>query len=548
MKPAPAESRGSRSHFACQAIACIIATVGAVSVHAQPSPDRVLWRFEMNSVISGSEVNVGPDGTIYCSDSPNLYALNPNGTIKWIRPGLGAGTPIDFLDDGTIIVGTSMTVYALYPDGTDRWTFTFDGNPGSEEIEVGPSVGPDGNIYCVSSHDGQGVGLGAFSLTPEGEFRWSDEGEPNLNLLNAHTGGRIHFTSERLIFPFRYTHDSGPSVFGYDFDGDQTLFVDFTCTGAPRTDPLNRLLISSACGIEALEQDGNESFWTVQFGAVNLPPAVGDDATLYSGSWLGVVNSINPDGSIGWTSSDADLAEIMLAVRQDVGRLIYSGGGFGVPNFVRGVDIDTGAVVWSVEMAVINDHRELVWTPQAATSADGSVVYFSTRFTSNGEPGALYAVRVLDTIAHPDDFNVFRGFHQSGELSDLLESDDSDLCYEPGIVLNPSEAPVTLDFFGTLPNDSPATLDVTIESSANTVGLELTFSFWNFNTNSWDVVGTAAQGFNTDTVRTFAGTPADHIDQATSEVRTRYEVRQVSLIFQFPWTDCIDQFFWTTVN
>ncbi len=151
-------------------------------------------------------------------------------------------------------------------------------------------------------------------------------------------------------------------------------------------------------------------------------------------------------------------------------------------------------------------------------------------------------------ITPPAEFSAFRGFLNSGTLADVLESDDVDLCHDLGITIFPSEAPITLDFEGTLPNDSPSTLDVTIESSANTPGLGLTILFWNFNTASWDVVGTAAQGFNADTVRTFSGTPADHVEAGTGAVRTRYEVRQVGIIFQFPWTDCIDQFFWTTVG
>ncbi len=153
-----------------------------------------------------------------------------------------------------------------------------------------------------------------------------------------------------------------------------------------------------------------------------------------------------------------------------------------------------------------------------------------------------------DLTVAPFDFNAIRGFYDSGTLDDVLASDDNDLCYEPGIVLNPSEAPITLDFFGTLANDSPASLDVTIESSANTVGLELTFSFWNFNTNMWDVVGTATQSLNADTVRTFAGIPADHVEAGTGEVRTRYEVRVVSFIFLFPYLDCVDHVFWSTTN
>jgi len=151
----------------------------------------------------------------------------------------------------------------------------------------------------------------------------------------------------------------------------------------------------------------------------------------------------------------------------------------------------------------------------------------------------------LDGNVGPCEFSAFRGFYDSGDLDSLLDSDDDKLCYEPGIVLDPTEAPVTLDFIGTLLDDSPATLDVTIESSANTVGLGITVSFWNYNTNSWDVVGTETQSLNSDTVRTFAGVPADHVEAGTGEVRTRYEVRQVSLIFVFPWLDCVDQVYWT---
>ncbi len=150
-----------------------------------------------------------------------------------------------------------------------------------------------------------------------------------------------------------------------------------------------------------------------------------------------------------------------------------------------------------------------------------------------------------DCSVGPREFSAFRGFYGSGDLDSLSESDDDKLCYNPGIVLFPNEAPITLDFTTILPVDSPSTLDVTIESSANTVGLGLTFSFWNFNTNSWDVVGTDTQSLNADTVRTFAGNPADHVEPGTGEVRTRYEVRQAGIIFIFPWTDCVDQVFWT---
>jgi hypothetical protein len=168
-------------------------------------------------------------------------------------------------------------------------------------------------------------------------------------------------------------------------------------------------------------------------------------------------------------------------------------------------------------------------------SAGGSVIYYDD----------VEFAEVLDLPIPPDSFTAFRGVYVSGNLDSLLDSDDSDLCYQPGIVLFPTEAPVTLDFFGTSPDDSPPSISVTIESSANTVGLGLTFRFWNFNTNSWQTVGTANQSLNSDTIRTFSGTPANHVQAGTGEIRTRYEVRRISVIFLFPWTDCVDHVYWS---
>jgi len=381
-------------------IAALLLTGLPATVIAQGG--AVQWRFEMASPVPGSEVAVGPDGTIYAYDRTTFYALNPDGSTKWTRPGLvqalGKGASIDFLPDGTILTGTDDSITALNPDGTDKWKYEFDISVTNSHLEVGPSVGPDGNIYAVTGIGTTGTGLGAFSLTPSGEFRWHDSGNPPLAPINDSTGGPVFFTQERLIFPFQIVGSGAARVYGYDFTGDQTLYVDFTCLGIPRTDSLNRLLLASACGIEALEQDGNQSYWTVQFGAVNLAPALGADATAYSASWFGDVNAIRPDGSIQWTST-ADGAIRMIAVRQDVGCLVYSGAdNFGVPDFVRGLDTGTGAVLWTTTLASANGYNEGVWTQRAPTSADGSVVYFTTRFSGDGAPAALYAVRTGDPI------------------------------------------------------------------------------------------------------------------------------------------------------
>ena len=408
------------------------------AAHAQVADTGVLWRFDMAGPAAGAAVSVGPDGTVYASDAETLYALSPAGQLRWSRAGLGGGRQVDFLADGTVIAAEDTVIHALNPaDGTDLWSFGFDGNGFRESIEVGPNVGPDGNIYAVSSTDGQ-FGLGAFSLTPTGSLRWANEGQPRLDPLNAHTIQPVRFTSDRLIFPFNGTHDSAPFDYGFAFDGSQTLFVDFTCTGAPRLDPLERLLITGACGIEAMHRDGDESYWLVDLGASNVAPVIGADATAYAAAFLGDISAIRPDGSIAWTSPGSIDPTRMLAVRQDVGRLVYVSAGFGTPQSVSAMDPADGSSLWTLPLRQLNGHNELVETWEAPTNGSGSTVYFATRFTSLGAPGAVWAVALstgcaadfnddgdvntLDVLAFLNAWNAGEGradFNDDGQINTL---------------------------------------------------------------------------------------------------------------------------------
>ncbi len=279
----------------------------------------------------------------------------------------------------------------------------------------------------------------------------------------------------------------------------------------------------------------------------------GNSALFGGGIYADVLTNATVSNSIVWGNSPNQIEDFGWAT---VSYNCVDGGYKGPGNIDADplfVDPDNGDYHLSPGSPCIDAADNTAVPKGITTDLDGNPRFVDdpdTKDTGFGDPPIVdmgsYEFQALVEATTPDDFDAFRGFHLSGDLADVLDSDDSDLCYNPGIVLNPTEAPVTLDFTGTLPNDSPAALNVTIESSANTVGLELTFSFWNFNTSSWDVVGTDTQSLNTDTVRTFVGTPADHVEPGTGEVRTRYEVRVVSFIFLFPWTDCVDHVFWTT--
>ena len=137
----------------------------SLAVTTRPAAaDHVNWRFRMNGPYSFVRPAIGPDGTVYSIDAfEHLYALAPDGGLKWLVRGAGdKGVAVG--PDGTIYVASENFIKAFNPDGSAKWQFVQ--NPRAF-ICLGVSVGPDGNIYSVGTE-----GPGVFSLTPAGALRW----------------------------------------------------------------------------------------------------------------------------------------------------------------------------------------------------------------------------------------------------------------------------------------------------------------------------------------------------------------------------------------
>jgi len=107
------------------------------------------WVYPVGS--STSTPAIGTDSTIYVgSYDSNLYAINPDGSLKWkyttgdvIESSPAVGT------DGVIYVGSNdNNVYAINPDGTLKWSYTTNDNVASS-----PAVGTNSTVY-VGSYDG----------------------------------------------------------------------------------------------------------------------------------------------------------------------------------------------------------------------------------------------------------------------------------------------------------------------------------------------------------------------------------------------------------
>ncbi len=116
--------------------------------------DRLLWKFQAkrqaNSFNNWFEGNVaiGYDGTYYAGNTNfNYYAVNPDGSQKWIYPTTSNNWSMAaFGPDGVIYWGSLDTyIRAVAPDGNELWrdmTLGF--------VAASAAVGSDGTVYMGS--------------------------------------------------------------------------------------------------------------------------------------------------------------------------------------------------------------------------------------------------------------------------------------------------------------------------------------------------------------------------------------------------------------
>jgi len=213
-----------------------------------------IWRYEFDDSLD-TDPAVGADGTIYVGGSYDelswyLYAIYPNGTMKW-RYFAGASLWLQcpsIADDGTIYIGTwSGSLKALNPNGTLKWTFGSD--MGSD-----PVIGEDGTIY-FGTFAGYWTDAKIVAVNPNGTEKWS------------YTTG-YHTTSDPAI------GDDGTIYIG---SGDTYLY--------------------------ALYPNGTLR-WRFKTGDyIKSPPSIGEDGTIYVTSYDDYIYALNPNGTLKWKNN-----------------------------------------------------------------------------------------------------------------------------------------------------------------------------------------------------------------------------------------------------
>jgi len=159
-------------------------------------------------------LTVGPDGTIYVAEGSQLggeiigssyvHAIDPSGTEKWVAGPINCIMPYPSAvgPDGTLYIFSAGAVYAVGPDGKVKWNFTMSPYHISADVVVcplfywwgKPAVGADGTLYAeVLSYyynltsESAWLGNGSlWAIGPDGKvkWRWDDpHGVPISNIV-----------------------------------------------------------------------------------------------------------------------------------------------------------------------------------------------------------------------------------------------------------------------------------------------------------------------------------------------------------------------------
>lgn len=368
-----------------------------LEVAVRQSEGRFRWRFEMDSRATGAWSAVGPDGTIYCSDEIRLYALSPDGGLKWVVDDAGGQRPISVSSDGVIYTATHLAagetqgVIAINADGSTRWSYVADSG---FDLLAGPSLGPDGNIYAVSNSNLGGDGT--FALDSDGNLLWTNPGPGSNGITNY----EILFDATQIYVPI-WGQGGGPEILTYNYDGDLLWTsgdLGLAPGSAPELDPFGRLVLQwGTIGVQAWSPDGDVEWTYDPPGTLGLvvPPTVGPDGVIYSGTYGGGdLFAIHPDGTTKWLiENQVDGFLWHLAVSPD-NRLLIDGGSpdFGVPSSVRAFDTANGEPLWIQNFHIENGLNEFAAWIEPTFSADGMTLYVNTRFSSNTQAGYFYAV------------------------------------------------------------------------------------------------------------------------------------------------------------
>ena len=364
-----------------------------LTVTARQAGGQVLWRLQLDGLYIQGRPAVAADGTVYAVDvKGHLYAVTANGGVKWIF----SVTPnnvyesVDVGPDGTIYWAGLNVIYAINPDGTEKWRLT---DPSGALVDVGPTVGPDGNIYAVTGDGGlPKPGFGSIVISPAGQ------------IINQKTGffpgrGDDLFTRE-MVFgaPSQYYFslnnvDNNSGLQFFQLGGNYLR----TRLASEKTDPdtapdgtIYAVITENELGAWAPDGSQLDTFFLGNGINTSLTtPSIGSDGTIYIGeNFPNQIVALTAAGSQKWAYALRGNTNGPV-VNEANTQVVVGDDGFQVPSNVQGINAATGKADWKVALP-IESGNSVNPMSRARFSIDGSAVYMGMAIVGQAPPTYSY--------------------------------------------------------------------------------------------------------------------------------------------------------------
>ncbi len=232
--------------------------------------------------------NLLDGGVISVTDNGHILILNPDGSERArleLEDGPFTTVPV-VGTDGTVYLAGGQHVYALYPDGAMRWEFN-----SPAKIEGGVALSPNGSVH-VADRDGH-----VFALDPAtGETQWQFliEGNTGWVLGTPAVGpdGTVYVvTKNGYLFA---TNPDGSAQWTFIAQSGQPFKL------GPRVGADGTIYFAGEKGqVYALNADGSLKYQFTTAGKIKAQPALGADGrSLYVAAETRTLYGLNPNGSL----------------------------------------------------------------------------------------------------------------------------------------------------------------------------------------------------------------------------------------------------------
>ncbi|PEV15732.1 hypothetical protein CN417_00505 [Bacillus thuringiensis] len=263
------------------------------SPYAGTETGKVKWEYKLykkdgDIQLFSAPPAIGSDGTIYIGNyNRKLYALNPDGSIKWIKDGVAHldTTPV-IAEDGTIYV-VYRKLTALNPDGSIKWQAK------DENALSTPIIDSEGTVYV---HDSKSI----TAYNSDGSKKW----ESSKMLEGAISGRNSMVMSKDGTIYTLISSGENYFIYAHDKNGKELWKKQTRGGGGNPGFSLgldNELYISAGSVIFVFDKDGNLiKEWKPGLG--NAVTISSKDGAIYTNGGS-AVTAYNRDYTIRWKFS-----------------------------------------------------------------------------------------------------------------------------------------------------------------------------------------------------------------------------------------------------